>query len=453
MEFIVLSSTLPWLAGGTALSVMFANTTQKPGYLPLFLGVGGLLGTIGSALLTIMATWVGISLLTPWPLIVLGLVVVASAIRLTQLRSNHGVELNGNTPELRLIALLSFALISAIAAINAWHAAWVPTTSWDTLWGWAEIAKGFIETTQADPITGWVHDETHPSTVAIVSAWAAAHLPNTADMGASYFSWWLLWLSIVLTVYGYTRALTANRNTSALVAAASASVPLLTNHALLGGYAEIFLSSAIAGATALLTLSLKEHNRRLALLGLVLALSCTTLKNTGFIFGSCVVLGYIACLAIERGLGKWLIGLIAVSAVSTGLFVIMAGEQTIAFEIGSRQLTLKLANAPYIFGNELISLFYNASFSITALLLLAPIMIFGPMYGRQKNTELARVLMPWLTSLILLGMLCISQLTDYGFLYAIPGNDTGNSRLSLPLMVCTLLIVGPLWASVSNQER
>ena len=453
MEFIVLSSTLPWLAGGMALSVMFANTTQKPGYLPLFWGVGGLLGTIGSALLTIMATWVGISLLTPWPLIVLGLVVVASAIRLTQLRSTHRVELNGNTPELRLIALLSFALISAIAAINAWHAAWVPTTSWDTLWGWAEIAKRFIETTQAAPITGWVHDETHPSTVAIVSAWAAAHLPNTADMGASYFSWWLLWLSIVLTVYGYTHTLTANRNTSALVAAASASVPLLTNHALLGGYAEIFLSSAIAGATALLTLSLKEHNRRLALLGLVLALSCTTLKNTGFIFGGCVVLGYLTCLAINRGLGKWLIGLTAVFTVSAGLFVIMAGEQTIAFEIGSRQLTLKLANAPYIFGNELISLFYNASFSITALLLLAPIMIFGPMYGRQKNTELASLLMPWLTSLILLGMLCASQLTDYGFLYAIPGNDTGNSRLSLPLMVCTLLIVGPLWASVSNQER
>ena len=169
MEFIVLSSALPWLAGGMALSVMFANTTQKPGYLPLFWGVGGLLGTIGSALLTIMATWVGISLLTPWPLIVLGLVVVASAIRLTQLRSNHGVELNGNTPELGLIALLSFALISAIAAINAWHAAWVPTTSWDTLWGWAESAKRFIEATQAEPITGWVHNETHPSTVAIVS--------------------------------------------------------------------------------------------------------------------------------------------------------------------------------------------------------------------------------------------------------------------------------------------
>ena len=453
MWFIILCSTLPWLAGGVALSMVFANTTQKPGYLWLFLGVGGLLGIIGSALLTIMVTWVGVNLLAPWPLIVLGLVVVASAIRLVQLRSKHSVELNGNTPQLGLMALVSFALISVIAAINAWQVTWVPTTGWDTLWGWAEIAKRFIETTQADPITGWVHNETHPSTVAIVSTWGATQLPNSAGTGASYFPWWLAWLSIVLTVYGYTQALTGNRNTSALVASASATVPLLTNHVLLGGYAEIFLSSAIAGATALLTLSLKEHNRRLALLGLVLALSCTTLKNTGFIFGSCVVLGYLACLAIDRGLGKWLIGLMAVFVVSTGLFVIMVGEHTIAFEIGSRQLTLKLSNAPFIFRNELISLFYNASFSITALLLLAPLIAFGSASGRQKNKELASLSMPWLTSLILLSMLCASQLTDYGFLYAIPGNDTGNSRLSLPLMVCTLLVVGPLLALVAANEH
>lgn len=451
MGLIVLYSTLPWLAGGMVLSVVFANTAQKPGYLALLLGVGGLLGTIGSALLTIMATWVGVSLLTPGPLIALGLIALASAIRLAQLWSTPRTVPDGNTPKLGIIALASFALISAIAAINAWQVAWVPTTSWDTLWSWAEIAKRFIETTQAHSITGWVHNETHPSTIAIVSTWAATHLPNTAGIGASYFSWWLVWLSIVITVYGYTRALTDNRNASALTAAASASVPLLTNHALLGGYAEIFLAASVAGATALLALSLKEHNRGLALLGLILALSCIALKNTGFIFSGCVVLGYLVCLAINHGFAKWLIGLTAVLAVSAGLFVITAGEQPPTFEIGSRQLTLKLTNAAFILRNELISLFYNASFSIAALLLIAPLMIFGSAGGPQKNIELASLLMPWLTSLILLGMLCASQLTDYGFLYAIPGNDTGNSRLSLPLIICALLILGPLWTLLSNQ--
>ena len=453
MWFIILCSTLPWLAGGLALSIVLANTAQKPGYLALFFGVGGLLGTIGSALLTIMATWVGIRLLAPWSLIVLGLVIVASAIRLTQLRSKHRVELNGNTPQVGITALVSFALISVIAAINIWQVTWVPTTGWDTLWGWAEIAKRFIATIQTDPITGWVHNETHPSTVAIVSTWAATHLPITAGIGASYFSWWLVWLSIVLTVYGYTQALTDNRNTSVLAAALSASVPLLTNHALLGGYAEIFLAAGVAGSTALMTLSLKEHNRAFALLGLVLALSCITLKNTGFIFSGCVVLGYLVCLAINHGFARWLIGLAAVLAASTALLVITAGEQALSFEIGSRQLTLKLADAALIFRNELISLFYNASFSITALLLFVPVLIFGATSEHRKKEELMSLLMPWFTSLILLGMLCASQLTDYGFLYAIPGNDTGNSRLSLPLMACTLLIIGPLSATVANIEH
>ena len=451
MWFIVLCSTLPWLAGGVALSLVFANALPKPGYLALCLGVGGLLGIVGTSLLTITATRLGISLLASWPLIVLGLIFVASTLRLAHIAPQRGADY-GNTSQLGVIALAAFAYVFAFAGINVWQVVWVPAAGWDTLWYWAEISQDFIHTIQTTPIPRWEHEQTHPSTVAIVSAWNAAHIPSAGSFGPAYFSWWLAWISILLMVYGYTEAITNNTNTSALVAAASASVPLLTNHALLGGYAEIFLSAGVAGATALLALSLKEHNRGFALLGLVLALSCTTLKNTGFIFGSCVVLGYIVCLAINRGLGKWLIGLMAVFALSAGLLVITAGEQTISFEIGSRQLTLKLTNAAFIFRNELISLFYNASFSITALLLLAPIMIFGISRGRQGKIDLASLLMPWLTSLILLSMLCTSQLTDYGFLYAIPGNDTGNSRLSLPLMVCTLLIVGPLWATLTNNE-
>lgn len=451
MWFIVLCSTLPWLAGGVALSLVFANALPKPGYLALCLGVGGLLGIVGTSLLTITATRLGINLLASWPLIVLGLIFVASTLRLAHIAPQRGADY-GNTSQLGVIALAAFAYVFAIAGINVWQVVWVPAAGWDTLWYWAEISQDFIHTIQTTPIPRWEHEQTHPSTVAIVSAWNAAHIPSAGSFGPAYFSWWLAWISILLMVYGYTEAITNNTNTSALVAAASASVPLLTNHALLGGYAEIFLSAGVAGATALLALSLKEHNRGFALLGLVLALSCTTLKNTGFIFGSCVVLGYIVCLAINRGLGKWLIGLMAVFALSAGLLVITAGEQTISFEIGSRQLTLKLTNAAFIFRNELISLFYNASFSITALLLLAPIMIFGISRGRQGKIDLASLLMPWLTSLILLSMLCTSQLTDYGFLYAIPGNDTGNSRLSLPLMVCTLLIVGPLWATLTNNE-
>lgn len=451
MWFIVLCSTLPWLAGAVALSLVFANALPKPGYLALCLGVGGLLGIIGTSLVTITATQLGISLLAPWPLIVLGLIFVASSLRLAHIAPQRGADY-GNTPQLRAIALAAFAYVFAIAGINVWQVVWVPAAGWDTLWYWAEISQNFIHTIQTNPIPRWEQEQTHPSTVAIISAWNAAHIPSAGGIGPVYFSWWLTWISILLMVYGYTKAITNNTSTSALVAASSASVPLLTNHALLGGYAEIFLSASVAGATALLTLSLKEHNRVLALLGLVLVLTCTTLKNTGFIFGSCVVLGYLACLAINRGLGKWLIGLMAVFALSAGLLVITAGEQTISFEIGSRQLTLELTNARFIFRNELISLFYNASFSTAALLLLAPIMIFGVLGGRQKKMDLASLLMPWVTSLILLGMLCASQLTDYGFLYAIPNNDTGNSRLSLPLVVCTLLLVGPLWATLTSNE-
>lgn len=452
MWFIVLCSILPWLTGGVALSLAFAHALPKPGYLALCLGVGGLLGIIGTSLLTIIATRLGVSLLAPWPLIVLGLIFVASTLRLAHLSLRRGAGY-ANPPQRGVIALAAFAYVFAIAGINAWQAVWVPATGWDTLWSWAEISQAFIHTTQTNPIPRWEHEQTHPSTVAIISAWSAAHIPSAGGVGPAYLSWWLAWISILLIVFGFTKTITNNTNASALITVASASIPLLTNHALLGGYAEMFLSAGIAGATALLALSLKEHNGGFALLGIILALSCITLKNTGFIFGGCVVLGYLACLAINNGFSKWLIGLMAVLALSAALFVITAGEQSLSFEIGSRQLTLQLANTALISRNELVSLFYNGSFSIAALLLLAPLISFGISGGRQRNMKWANLLMPWLTSLILLGMLCASQLTDYGFLYAIPGNDTGNSRLSLPLITCTLLIFAPLWSLVSNQDR
>ena len=76
MWLIVLCCILPWLAGGIAANFFCAPAPHKTGHTPLLFGVGGLLGTIGAALLTIMATWVGVSLLKPWPLIALALIVV-----------------------------------------------------------------------------------------------------------------------------------------------------------------------------------------------------------------------------------------------------------------------------------------------------------------------------------------------------------------------------------------
>ena len=453
MWIVVLSSTLPWLAGGIALNLIYAIGSQKVRNPALLYGVGGLLGTIGMALVTIAATWIGVNLISLWAIVALGLVCVSGAAGLYKLRPTPEAAPRAPAREWGFTLLISLALVILFAGINAWQVLWMPAVGWDTLWSWAEISKSFINTTQADPTPAWVHDQTHPSTVAVIAASATAYIPTSGGVGPVYFSWWLVWLSVLLIIFGYTDAVTKNINASALATVVSASIPLMTNHVILGGYAELFLAAATVGATATLVLSLKEQDEKLALLGLLVALSCATLKNTGFVFSSCIFIGYTTCLAISRGFGKWVILFATVMGVSGALFILTLPSQSMTFEMGNRQLILELGNAHLIPRNELISLFYNSSFSIIALLLLAPVITFGAPDWKRSDKEVSSFFMPWLTSVIILGMLCASQLTDYGFLYATPTNDTGNSRFSLPFVVCALLVIGPLWNAIVNHDR
>ncbi len=137
---------------------------------------------------------------------------------------------------------------------------------------------------------------------------------------------------------------------------------------ILGGYAELFLAAATVGATATLALSLKEQDEKLALLGLLVALSCATLKNTGFVFSSCIFIGYTTCLAIRRGFGKRVILFATVMGVSGALFILTPPSLTMTFEMGNRQLILELGNAHFNTSQTSSSAF----FIIQALLLPPP---------------------------------------------------------------------------------
>jgi len=72
---------------------------------------------------------------------------------------------------------------------------------------------------------------------------------------------------------------------------------------------------------------------------------------------------------------------------------------------------------------------------------------------RAFKLERGYELLPWVISWLILGMLIASQLTDYGYLYALPGNDTGNSRFSLIFIGCSTLTVAYLYNMVVRQSK
>ena len=166
-------------------------------------------------------------------------------------------------------------------------------------------------------------------------------------------------------------------------------------------------------------------------------------KNTGAIFGACVIAGWLLSTMIALGHGRKIMLSLAVASIGAlGLLVLVSGYSEAVISLGNRNLVIQPDNVWLIPRNELYILFINSSFGIAPWLLVFPVAFLLPSSTASIDKRtVGAALTPWLVSLTTLVFLMGAQLTDYGFLYASPGQDTGSSRLTLPVMVCASLSI------------
>lgn len=205
----------------------------------------------------------------------------------------------------------AWLLLAAIAVRFAFvldEAVLRPVFVWDAWNAWSLKAKTWFELGQVpflEPKVWWRESDTaahtalawrYPELLSRVELWLAA-AAGAWNEGAVATAWPLLWLALIAGCAGQWRALGVPRLGCVILAYLLASLPLLSVHAGLAGYADLWVATTLTFAVLSGLRWLRDGDRA----QLVLALGCTVLlpllKFEGAIWALLIVgLGVLACV-------------------------------------------------------------------------------------------------------------------------------------------------------------
>lgn len=326
---LLLATLLPWLAGGGAVRLWLG-----PVPVTLLLGHGYLLGQLFAVLL--LLAWDGLGLrLAWWPLAaslaVLGAALWALSLRHSSVCWRPEVKL-GVIDLLWLLPLLGF--LWSRGSVLAEELALRPLFAWDAWMNWVPRAVVWFEHgsltefvlppdwlaaasgTEVYTLGNW-RASAYPPGVPLLLLWQMLGA-GTSDHTLLFMPWLLLPAACALALWGHLRLHALGRVPAAVAVYLLLSMPLLTTHAVLPGYADLWLGACFLLGAMALALWQQSGQWRYAGLALALALFCTLLKTPGIGFALLLVLG--ALLLWWRPPSRWLR-----RGVLGGLLLLLAG--------------------------------------------------------------------------------------------------------------------------------
>lgn len=218
--------------------------------------------------------------------------------------------------------LLSEQMLRPLFGWDAWMN-WVPRA---VVWFHHESLTPFVHPTEwlaapADRVVytlgNWRASD-YPPGIPLVLLWTMLGA-GTADHTLLYLPWLLLPAACALALWGHLRNHRLALPMSALAVYALLSQPLLNTHAVLAGYADLWLAVSFGlGAMALADWQSTTENRY-AVLAMVMAAACVLFKTPGLVFAGILVLA--AALVLWRPPAQllWAAGIVAVLGLSVGL--------------------------------------------------------------------------------------------------------------------------------------
>jgi hypothetical protein len=451
-------TALPWLVGGVLgmllgrlhRHISLKRHPQLAWELPsgLLFGVGGVIGVIGwSALLRILGTeYLKAGCISLFVCLALAAPLFANPCFLgDKFRSIRSLRLLDKT------LLASIFLIIMLAYL---HQAQVPSFAYDSLflWNWnaAELLK--LSPAQAAEYLE-TYDHKHPITNVLVSLWGGWSAFSFGG-GLPGLPWLLGGISLACVSASYIKSQTQDITRALLCALVALTVPLVEDHYILYGYADLWVAVTAFSSMVIIGLAVQYHDKAVLVSGLLLAGLCVIIKQAGVGYSVCIWLA--AMFAVGRA---WLayiaFGLIMAAALCIAALSIFGSLDFGVFKISAEfaPLTVSasifgwdLSFAPLreVMANQLYGLLVNSSFSVLFIAMVLYILFFvtGAFATRYLSDKEPHLGLPGASNLILLSvffifsMLVVSQvLIPYGFEYARPGNDTGNSRFSLPVFL------------------
>ena len=327
------------------------------------------------------------------------------------------------------LAIMGFAMIASIGFSD------LPIFGWDVLDQWCFAALDYL---RGDEEWTWANRRSaHPAVLSALIALAEKPALVGSDVFSSKTLWLTAWAFILALIFLHAHIVTESVQISLVVTMSAMTIPLFENHMLIHGYAEIFLGLIIISSAVLLihvTQSQVSILAAIVLSGVALA----SLKNIGVFLWAIIPAAYVLAYIYRKNQGNLNL-LILIGPIFLLFLLFMLDRAGVPLEVSMRYRTsipIQPENILLVPRNELYSLFFNASFSV-----IPAALFFGAsLFFLDKHTDQGyRICV-----LIFIGLflfILFSQLTQYGFFYAVPERDTGNTRFTLPVILTGMLML------------
>ncbi|MGC9456438.1 MAG: hypothetical protein ACP5DC_02845 [Halothiobacillaceae bacterium] len=329
----------------------------------------------------------------------------------------------------RWALLLVFGLIALIGV--RWLGLLVdvslrPVFAWDAFTAWTLKAHSMFASDRlldfvdqlhwlkapTDPTVQHAMGHHYPLFVSLVQVWMADATGQWHEAWVN-LPWPFLWLSMMLVVFGQLRVAGVTLLVALLGAYLLASLPLLSTHALLGGYADLWLTAFFGAATLALWQALfNREYRQLVLLILVLPVLLVT-KNpnpTGMVLLMWLPLLWWAWVIRQPRLA----GSAAVIAVPVVLGCLIAGCLEALFGPGISELLPKPENFPPTLTVLYHGAFNHANWHLLPLAMLLALLVSIAMPFRVGAGPAFR------SGLLALAVFTLAALVIYLLVFSMP---------------------------------
>jgi hypothetical protein len=295
---VAMALLLPTLFGAACWALLAGWPRSRAGWL-LAAGEGYLLG----ALLLGNALWLAgpvatDGLLWRWGAVLL---VLAAALGGLAWRGRAAASAAVTAPpplarSERWLIAAAVAVLVLVGVMIAWQAVLLPTLTWDAWNAWLAKAKAWHHAGALLPVvdlTAWLQRAPAPvlSTVAAAYpealprfvAWVAAAGGSWRD-GHAHLAWPVLWFALGAIVAGALRSRGLRWGVAVAAAGLLLTLPLVTAHAALAGYADLWLAAGLLAAGHHAARHAATGARRELVLALLFAALLPTIKLEGAVW-------------------------------------------------------------------------------------------------------------------------------------------------------------------------
>ena len=451
----VLLSSFPWTLG-TLLTVgvarlQAASRTKSPRIL-LSAGIGGPIGYLVFA--AILNTGAGDLFFDKRNI---ALIKVLSGLQFAALlylawsswRHWSDISLSGKASFAAAYLFLFWLAGLGTLAYFVW---WLPVLGYDVLDHWAVKAHQLIMQLQPDGTGRLENMHRHPNTLRGLLAWNAWTAEAAGGNNFILLPWLLMTLSLQVALVAFSILVSGSTALGLLLAMGAVTVPLMENHVLLAGYAELPITVFLSLSCALIAAGILERRMDYQVLGAMLALALISFKGSGVLYALLPLMGLLLtyCYEGSRAYKYFFLGLLVAGCCLVIFAVVfqvngnLYGFDGLRFRAFGWRTGLTDVTAAEIARNIIYAYGINSSFSLLIIIFMAAASL--SFSGHLDRSALFLIL----TISVGLIILAATQLTSYGFRHARVGFDTGNSRFSLPVVMLVWLII-PYVYRVANK--